>query len=183
MIRPDAIALGAAPPDDINVIVTVPAGSEPFEVRLDDVSGALVVSQLFHTAMRTPGALGVVPHTRSEDADLLQAVIVGTHPLASGMVIAARPVGVLYVAGEGGETVTVLAVPASRLGSRYDDIEDYKDFGAGMLRQFAHFFTHFRDVDGRRVSRTAGWGDVDEARRVIIEAAERARQPMGFADR
>lgn len=182
MIRLDAIALGAAPPDDINVLVTSPIGAEPLALRLDERSGCLLVSQLFHTTMRTPGTIGVVPHTLGEAGDLLQALVVTSHLLAPGVVVAVRPVGVLYVTGEGAEEVTVLAVPATRLSARYDRIASYTDLPSGQLRQVAHFFQHYRDVEEHGRPRTAGWGDVSEARRAIVEAAERARQPAGFVE-
>ena len=180
MIRLDGVSLGAAPPDDINVLVTVPVGAEPFSVRVDDISGALTVSQLFHSTMRAPASLGVVPHTLSGTADLLQAMVLTSHTLIPGMVLAARPVGVLYVGDEAGEEMTVLAVPASRLTTRFDKITNYTDVPAGQLRQIAHFFCHYRDLEERHPPRNTGWGDVNEARRVVVEAAERAREPMSI---
>ncbi|MCF3936177.1 inorganic diphosphatase [Acuticoccus sp. M5D2P5] len=182
MIRLDGVALGAAPPDDVNILVTASIGSEPLAVRVDDVSGALTVSQLFHTAMRYPGNIGLIPHTLSESADPLQAMVVTGHVIAPGTVIALRPIGVLYVTGEGGEEITVLGVPAARLTSRYDSVANYTDLPAGHLRQIAHFFCHYRDVEEHSRPRKSGWGDVSEARRTIQEAAERARSPVRITD-
>ena len=69
MNRLDGLALGAAPPDDINVVVTATVGSEPLSLRLDRVSGLLTVTRLFHSAMRYPGNHGLVPQTRSENGE------------------------------------------------------------------------------------------------------------------
>jgi len=183
VIRLDGVALGAAPPDDINIVVTVPAATEPFAVRADEMSGALHVTQLFHGTMRTPGNVGIVPHTLSDSANPLQALVLTGHTLAPGMVIAGRPVGVLYVAQDGQDEVTILAVPAARLTRRYDTVRNYGDVPAGVLREIAHFFCHYRDLEEHRPARSAGWGDVSEARRVIVEAAERVRQGVGLVDR
>lgn len=183
MNRLDGIALGAAPPDDINVVVTATVGSEPLSLRLDRVSGLLTVTRLFHSAMRYPGNHGLVPQTRSENGEPLPALVAGGPAIAPGTVIASRPVGVLYVSGEGGaEEVTLLAVPAARLTPRYDRIINYTDLAPAQLRQVAHFFCHYRDVDEHGRARTSGWGDVDEARRAVSEAAERARRPVGLVD-
>lgn len=176
MIRLDQIALGAAPPDDVNVLVTVPPGSEPFDVRVDDVSGALIVSELYHSAMRTPGNIGLIPRTASETADPLPAIVMTSHALSPGMVVSTRPLGVLYVAGELADEVVILAVPAARLSRRYAAMRNYTDVPQHQLREIAHFFTHYREVEDLRTGRSAGWGDVNEARRVVLEAAERARQ-------
>jgi len=183
VIRLDKVALGAAPPDDINVIVTTPKGGEPFDVRVDDVSCMLTVTQLYNGVMRAPGNLGIVPHALNDTGDPLPVVLHMSHALAPGMVVAARPIGVLYVSGDGSDTVIVLAVPAARLTQRYAPVKNYADLPAAELRQIAHFFCHFRDLEEHRPQRTAGWGDVNEAHRVIVEAAERARAPIELADR
>ncbi len=183
MIRLDALSLGAAPPEDINVLVTVPSGAEPYDVRVDDRSGALTVSQLLHSTMRAPGNLGLIPHTQGDDADPLQALVLTSHVLAPGMVIAARPVGVLYISGDARDEVIVLSVPAARISSRHSSIVSYTDLPSAELRQIAHFFSHYRDMEEARPARSAGWGDVSEARRVIMEAADRVRDHVPLMDR
>lgn len=71
------IAVGRAPPYDINVIVEIPQGGEPVKYELDKESGALVVDRFLHTAMFYPGNSGFVPHTLAQDGDPLDVLIVG----------------------------------------------------------------------------------------------------------
>ncbi|MEM8663338.1 MAG: inorganic diphosphatase [Pseudomonadota bacterium] len=181
MIRLTALEIGASPPDEFNVFVTVPAGARPYDVAIDDASGSLTVTKLYGSAMKTPGHIGVVPQTLHDDAPL-KVIITDDHPLAAGMVIAARPLGVLYVSSDSSDEVTVLAVPAAALSTRHDVFDNYADLPGGQLREIAHFFMHYRDLELPRRNPSAGWGDVDEARRVIIEAMENARAPLGLAD-
>lgn len=176
MLTLDDLALGTAPPDDINVVITASTGTEPVAITV--AGGFMMVTRLFHTAMRLPGNLGVIPRTLGENAAPLPALVVGDHVLAPGTVLPSRPVGVIYVAGEGAEDVTILAVPAKRLTSRYDGIATYTDLPSGALRQLANYFQHYRDVEEHARPRSSGWGDVSEARRVVTEAAARARQPV-----
>lgn len=180
MLRLDGIPLGAAPPDDVNVLVTAGAGAVPYALRLDEVSGALTVTQLFHSAMRYPVNVGLIPHTLAETGDPLQAAVVTEHVFAPGMVVAVRPLGVLYVSGDEGEDIVVLTVPSARLSRRYEAVSTYTDLGQGQLRQIAHFFCHYRDMEERTRPRSSGWGDVSEAQRVIREAAHRARRPVNI---
>jgi len=182
MLRLDGISLGAAPPDDVNVFVTAGTGAEPYALRVDETSGALVVTQLFHSAMRYPANVGIIPHTLGDTGDPLQAAILTEHVFAPGMVVAVRPLGVLYVSGDDGEDIVVLAVPSARLSRRYDQVTDYTDLAPGLLRQIAHFFCHYRDMEDRSRPHSSGWGDVSEAQRVIREAAKRARHPVGLMD-
>ena len=56
-MRIDAIAVGADPPQDVNVIVEVPIGGEPIKYELDKAADTLVVDRFLHTPMGYPGKL------------------------------------------------------------------------------------------------------------------------------
>ena len=157
----------------MNVVVTASLGALPAGLAVDP-SGRLVVERLYQGTMRCPGNMGLVPRTIAEDGRPLAAIVVGEHALAPGVIVGARPIGVLYVSGSQGDEMTVLCVPAARLTQRYDGIVNYKDLPLGDLRTIAHFFLHYRDMDEAARPRSSGWGDVSEARRVVTEAAGRA---------
>ncbi len=96
------IAVGRAPPYDINVIVEIPQGGEPVKYELDKESGALVVDRFLHTAMFYPGNYGFVPHTLAHDGDPIDVLIVGPAAVVPGAVVRCRPVGALLMADEHG---------------------------------------------------------------------------------
>lgn len=183
MLRLDALGLGHSPPDDINVLVTSPSGAEPLSVAWDAASGALTVSQLFHTTMRAPGNLGVIPRTLGEDGQPLSALVVTSHVVPSGIVLPARPLGVVMVQTAASQfaDITVVALPSPRLTRRYDPVQSYHDLPAGHLKQLEHFLTHYRDLEEPSREPIAGWGDLNEAKRIILEAAERVRGPLSYA--
>ena len=52
--RFEAIAIGESPPDDVNVIVEVPVGSQPIKYELDKDAGVLVVDR-FGSPHFSPG--------------------------------------------------------------------------------------------------------------------------------
>ena len=60
--RFEAIAIGENPPDDVNVIVEVPVGSQPIKYELDKDAGVLVVDRFRHTPMAYSGNYGFVHH-------------------------------------------------------------------------------------------------------------------------
>lgn len=73
--------MGANPPHEVNVIIEVPIGGEPDQVRTRAaVAGTLVVDRSLHTAMRYPGNYGFIPHTLSEDGDPCDVIITNTAP-------------------------------------------------------------------------------------------------------
>ena len=51
----EALAIGDNPPEDVNVIVEVPVGSQPIKYELDKEAGVLVVDRSFIPPWPTPG--------------------------------------------------------------------------------------------------------------------------------
>ena len=121
-----------------------------------------------------PDSLPCIPHTLSEDGDPCDVIVANTRPIVPGAIIAVRPIGVLKMIDEAGGDEKIVAVPASRLTLRYAHVSSYTELPAITCRQIEHFFPHYKDLEpGKRV-RFAGWGDAEEAKRVIGEAIERA---------
>ena len=97
-------------------------------------------------------------------------------PSAPGAVIAVRPIGVLRMKDEHGGDEKIVAVPVSRLTHRYENVKNYTDLQEMTWRRIEHFFVHYKDLEPGKWSEVAGWGDAEEARRLISEAIERAKQ-------
>jgi inorganic pyrophosphatase len=174
-LRIEAVSLGADPPHEINVIVEVPVGGEPIKYEMDKEAGTLVVDRFLYTPMRYPGNYGFVPHTLSEDGDPIDVLIANTRPIIPGAVIAVRPVGVLRMEDDGGGDEKIIAVPVPKLTRRYEKVRNYTDLPQITLEQIRHFFEHYKDLEPGKWVKIAGWGDADEAKRLIVEAIERAK--------
>jgi inorganic pyrophosphatase len=175
-MRLDAIAIGANPPHEVNVIVEVPLGGEPIKYEMDKASGTLVVDRFLYTAMRYPGNYGFIPHTLSEDGDPCDVLVANTRPIIPGAVVAVRPIGVLRMQDEAGGDEKIIAVPAPKLTRRYEGVTNYTDLPEITWRQIEHFFTHYKDLEPGKWVKFAGWGDADEARSLIVTAIERAKK-------
>jgi inorganic pyrophosphatase len=173
-MRIEAIAIGKAPPDDINVIIEVPLGGQPIKYELDKAAGVLVVDRFLYTPMSYPGNYGFVPHTLSEDGDPIDVLVCNTRPLAPGCLINVRPVGVLVMEDNAGQDEKILAVPTTELTKRYDGIHDYSDLPPITLQQIEHFFEHYKDLEPGKWVKMGPWRGVDEAKNLITEAIERA---------
>jgi len=175
-VRLDAISIGRNPPDEVNVVVEVPVGGEPIKYEMDKAAGTLVVDRFLYTAMRYPGNYGFIPHTLSDDGDPCDVLIANQRGIVPGAVIAVRPVGVLKMQDEAGGDEKIIAVPVSRLTRRYEKVLNYTDLPEITLRQIEHFFEHYKDLESNKWVKLAGWGDAAEAKRLIVEAMERAKQ-------
>lgn len=169
-MRIDAVPIGFDPPNDINVIVEVPIGGEPVKYELDKASGTLFVDRMLHTAMRYPGNYGFVPHTLSADGDPIDVLIANQRPLIPGCVVNCRPVGVLLMSDEKGGDEKLIAVPSSKVTARYDSVTSYRHLPESLIRQIAHFFEHYKDLEPGKWVRLDRWGDEVEARELIRQA-------------
>jgi inorganic pyrophosphatase len=175
-MRLDAIKIGKNPPDDVNVVIEVPIGGEPIKYEMDKESGALVVDRFLYTAMRYPGNYGFIPHTLSGDGDPCDVLIANTRAIIPGAVMNVRPVGVLVMEDDGGQDEKIIAVPSSKLTQRYDRVANYTDLPEITIKQIEHFFEHYKDLEPGKWAKIIRWGDAEEARRLILEAVERAKK-------
>jgi inorganic pyrophosphatase len=172
----EALAIGARPPDEVNVVIEVPIGGEPIKYELDKASGALVVDRFLYTPMRYPGNYGFIPKTLSEDGDPCDALVVNSRALIPGAIIAVRPVGVLIMQDEAGPDEKIVTVPAPRLTRRYDRVLETGDLPEISVRQIEHFFAHYKDLEESKWVKIVRWGNAAEAKDMICRAHERYRK-------
>ncbi|MCP3666427.1 MAG: inorganic diphosphatase [Gammaproteobacteria bacterium] len=168
----DRVVSGNSIPNEINVIVEIPAQSDPVKYELDKDTGAMFVDRFMSTAMHYPCNYGYVPHTLSDDGDPIDVLVLTPYPLIPGSVIQCRPVGVLKMTDESGDDAKVLAVPIDKLCKNYRKVESFRDLPDDLLSQIAHFFEHYKDLDEGKWVRVEGWKGIDEAKQEIINSVQ-----------
>jgi inorganic pyrophosphatase len=168
----DRVSSGKDVPNDINVIIEIPAHSDPVKYEVDKETGAMFVDRFMNTAMHYPCNYGYVPHTLSDDGDPVDVLVVTPVPLIPGSVIRCRPVGVLKMTDESGDDAKVLAVPIDKLCRIYRSAKDIDDMSPALLEQIAHFFEHYKDLDEGKWVRVEGWGNAEEAKKEIMDSME-----------
>lgn len=166
------VPLGRNPPHDINVIVEIPQGSAPVKYELDKESGAIFVDRFLHTAMFYPGNYGFIPHTRAQDGDPVDVLILGPIAVVPGAVVRCRPVGVLLMEDEAGNDEKILAAPIDAVHSLYADVNSYQDLPTILREQIGHFFRHYKDLEQGKWVKLSRWGDASEAAHIIMGAIE-----------
>ena len=166
----DRVSSGADVPNDVNVIIEIPANSDPVKYEVDKDTGAMFVDRFMSTAMHYPCNYGYIPHTLSDDGDPVDVMVVTPYPLISGSVVRCRPVGVLKMTDESGDDAKVLAVPVTKLCTSFADVKSIDDMSKLLLDQIAHFFEHYKDLDEGKWVRVEGWGDVDDAKQEIMSS-------------
>jgi inorganic pyrophosphatase len=170
------IAIGAKPPQDVNVVIEIPLGGPPVKYEIDKASGALFVDRFLHTAMHYPANYGFIPHTLSGDGDPVDVIVVGHVPVVPGAVIRSRPIGALLMKDEGGEDEKILAVPVDKLHPFYSGVRDYTDLPPILIEQIAHFFKHYKDLERGKWVTIVKWVDAKGAQKMIRQGIARARR-------
>lgn len=160
-------------PDDINVIIEIPANGDPVKYEVDKDTGALVVDRFMGTAMYYPTNYGYIPQTLGEDGDPTDVLVLTPSPLISGSVVNARPVGVLKMIDESGIDFKILAVPQFKLTQIYSDIKDIQDISSHLLNTIEHFFKHYKDLEDGKWVKVEKWDNVQAAKEEIIKSIER----------
>lgn len=169
----DRVSSGKDVPNNINVIIEIPANSDPVKYEVDKDTGAMFVDRFMATAMFYPCNYGYVPHTLSEDGDPVDVLVVSPYPIISGSVIRCRPVGMLNMTDESGRDQKVIAVPVSKLSSIYDNVKEAKDLSPLLLAQISHFFEHYKDLESGKWVKVENWVSAEEAKKEILASVER----------
>ena len=172
----DLVSAGRDVPNDINVIIEISAQGDPIKFEVDKDSGAVFVDRFMGTSMRYPINYGYVPHTIAGDGDPVDVLVVTPFPLAPGVVIRCRPVGVLKMEDDGGLDAKVVAVPVSKLTPLYDKVHSTEDLPELLMKQTVHFFEHYKDLEPGKWVKVQGWGTVEEARQEIVNGLAAAQK-------
>ncbi len=174
-MRLDAIPVGKNPPEEVNVIIEVPVGGEPIKYEMDKASGTLFVDRFLYTPMRYPGNYGFIPHTLSLDGDPIDVVVCNTRAIVPGACISCRVIGVLVMEDEAGGDEKLIAVPAPKITKRYENIHEASQLPQITRDQIQHFFEHYKDLEPGKWVKVKKWGDAAEAKKMVLEAIERAK--------
>jgi inorganic pyrophosphatase len=169
----DKVNAGREIPNDLNVIIEIPANADPVKYEIDKETGALFVDRFLGTAMHYPCNYGYIPNTLCEDGDPLDVLVVTPFPLVTGCVVRCRPLGLLNMTDEKGEDAKLVAVPIKKQCPTYEKVESVQDLPKILLDQIAHFFEHYKDLEPGKWAKIGAWGGPLEAEAEIRASVKR----------
>jgi inorganic pyrophosphatase len=169
----DRVPSGKDLPNDFNVVIEIPMHAEPIKYEVDKESGAIFVDRFMSTAMHYPCNYGYIPHTIAGDGDPVDVLVLTQFALPPGVVVRCRPIGVLKMIDEAGADAKLLAVPVDKLTTMYRSVTSPRDLPQIVLDQIAHFFAHYKDLEPGKFVQVQGWGELDEAKKEILEGVAR----------
>jgi len=162
----EKIKAGKNPPSEINVFIEIPQGSS-IKYELDKDAGVLVVDRLLYTSMFYPFNYGFIPHTRAEDGDPVDVLVISSAPLGPGTIVASRPIGLLEMEDEAGLDNKILAVPQEKIDPQFSQIKDVSDLNEHLRGRIKHFFESYKELEPGKWVKTREFLGKDEAEKEI----------------
>ncbi len=170
------ISYGDNAPEEVNVVIEIQRGSIN-KYELDKKSGRLLLDRVNGTALGYPADYGYIPDTLCDDGDPLDALLVIFESVPPGVVVPARPIGVLKMIDDGEGDEKLVCVPSDDVSKAH--IKSVEDLGPNFKQMIEHFYTHYKDWKndwkGSPVSFN-GWGDASEAKQIVLDSIKRAQK-------
>src|SRR5260364_326775 len=141
------IPAGKNVPHDFNIIIEIPAQSEPVKYEADKESGLLFVDRFIGTGMRYPANYGFIPHTRAGDGDPVDVLVIKPFPILAGAVIRARALGMVQMNDESGVDAKLIAAPLDHICPATAYLKTIDDVPAHLKEQIQFFFTHYKALE------------------------------------
>ncbi|MEA2291983.1 MAG: inorganic pyrophosphatase [Solirubrobacteraceae bacterium] len=163
--------LAAMADEPLHCLVEIPKGSRN-KYQWDADLGGIKLARFLFSSVVYPTDYGFVPETMSPKGEPFDAMILVSEPTFPGCVIPVRAIGVLRTEDERGQDDKLLCVPFKDPG--WAGIEALEDVPQRMRNEIEHFFSMYKEPEGRHVT-IHGWEDREVAERLLGEARERWR--------
>jgi inorganic pyrophosphatase len=155
----------------INTVVEISEGS-CLKIEWNRELACFELDRVEPKIFAKPCNYGFIPQTLDEDGDELDTLIVAPEPLPTGVLLKARVIGVLNFVDEGEADHKIVCVPEDDRHNG-DSIKSLDDLGERWKEQVAHHFAHYKDLKRPGTTVVEGWGDAEDAKKIIKECIER----------
>ena len=156
-------------PEKFNVVIEIPKGSRN-KYEYDEELDIIKLDRVYTSAMSLPYDYGFIPETRSEDGDHLDVVLILDTQIYPGILVEARPIGLLKMVDSGEADEKIIAVPTKDI--RLKHIQSLDDLSAHFKQEVQHYFENYKTLENKVVEIT-GWGDKDAAIEVLKKSLEK----------
>src|SRR5271170_6433186 len=162
------LPLGDKAPEVINAVIEIPAeGINKYEY--DKKLHVFRLDRNLYSPVHYPGDYGFIPSTLSDDGDPLDVLVLVPSATFPGCVQEVRPIGLLEMLDQGVLDEKVLAV--GKNNPRYTNVWNHTDVYPHMLKEITHFFSIYKDLEGKRVE-IKGWRDASYARDQVVKTVK-----------
>jgi inorganic pyrophosphatase len=155
----------------VNTVIEIPQGSF-LKIEWDRERAAFMLDRVEPAIFAKPVNYGFIPQTLDEDGDELDTLVVCAEPLSTGIWLEAKVIGIMNFEDDGEADHKVVLVPADDRNTG-DSINHLRDLGARWQQQITEHFTHYKDLKKLGSTKVLGWGDTEDAKKIIAESIDR----------
>lgn len=155
----------------ITVVNEIGMGSK-LKVEWDRKKAVFVLDRVEPGIFAKPCNYGFIPQTLDDDGDELDALIICSEPIATGVVVSARIIGIMNFEDDGEMDHKVVVVPSDDRDNG-DAVNSLSDLSKRTIEQIEHHFTHYKDLKKPGSTKVLGWGDIEDAKKTIKECQAR----------
>lgn len=155
----------------VNVVVEIPKWST-LKIEWNRELAVFELDRVEPSIFPKPVNYGFIPQTLDEDGDELDALVLTNEPIPTGVFLKARVVGVMKFVDDGEVDDKVIVVPEDDRNTG-NQVVTMDEIHAQWKQKIEHHFNHYKDLKKPGSTRVEGWGDVEEAKKVICESIAR----------
>ena len=142
----------------------------------DEEHNVIKLDRVLSSAVFYPHDYGFIPQTLGGDGDPLDVLVIGDGAILPGALADVRPIGYMIMEDEKGMDEKILCVLAK--DPHYQDIHTLRDVPDHVLREIAHFFETYKQLEKAKWSRVGGWKGTEDTHILIEQAHQRWKESM-----
>jgi inorganic pyrophosphatase len=161
----------AAAMDDVtplHCMIEIPKGSRN-KYEWDPDLQAIKLNRFLFSSVHYPTDYGFITDTIGPHGDALDALVCVSAATFPGCLIEVRPVGVLRMTDEEGQSDKLVCVPTD--DPDWEKVEELDDMSSQLRTEIQHFYSMYKEPEGKHVD-VQGWDDAAAA----AEAIEKGRR-------
>ncbi|MBO5103314.1 MAG: inorganic diphosphatase [Clostridia bacterium] len=152
--------------DEFVAVIEIAKGSK-VKYELDKETGMIMFDRLLSTSMVYPANYGFIPRTLGGDGDPLDVLVITTEPLMPGVLVEARPIGMIQMIDDGEQDEKIIAVASS--DPFLKNVKSLDDLPQHTYNEMVHFFSRYKELQ-KKVTEIKGVEGMESARKVIEES-------------
>lgn len=155
----------------VNVVVEIPKWST-LKIEWNRELAVFELDRVEPSIFPKPVNYGFIPQTLDEDGDELDALVLTNEPIPTGVFLKGRVVGVLKFVDDGEVDDKIIVVPEDDRNTG-NQVITMDEIHAQWKQKIEHHFNHYKDLKKPGSTKVEGWGDTEEAKKVIRESIVR----------
>jgi len=152
---------------NLHCLIEIPRGSRN-KYEWDPELQAIKLNRFLFSSVVYPTDYGFITNTIGPHGDALDTLVCVSAATFPGCLIAVRPVGMLRMTDEEGQSDKLVCVPTD--DPAWDEVEELDDMPKQLRTEIEHFYSMYKQPEGKDVD-VQGWDDSAAA----AEAVEQGR--------